>query len=109
MPNISTGYVVSNRRLYKTSAGGGLGLTVEDIGAVNDGISVYPNPANAIVYIETPEQVKIETLSVYDAAGRLAKHIKGVQQLDLSNLAKGTYLLEIGTEQGVFKRKLLLQ
>ncbi|MCD6063586.1 MAG: photosystem stability/assembly factor-like protein [Flavipsychrobacter sp.] len=109
MPTISTGYIVSNRSVYRTTTGGGLGLSVEDVEAANDGINVYPNPANDIVHVDVPAHAKLLTLSLYDVSGRLVKQIKGAKTLDISTLSKGAYLLEIGTGQGLYKRKLLLQ
>lgn len=110
MPTITTGYVVSNRRLYKTTTGGGLGLSVETVDKTDDGISVYPNPTSSIVCLELPQTMKMLSLSVYDATGRLVKREnQDVRKLDISDLSKGAYLLEIGTGQGNYRRKLLLQ
>lgn len=110
MPTAATGYVISNRKLYKTSTGGGLGLSVTDVDGKEDGISVYPNPTTRVVYIKLPQQMKQTMTTLYDAAGRLVERNSGnVHELDLSHLPRGTYSLEIGTGQGVYKRKLLLQ
>ncbi|WP_276133413.1 YCF48-related protein [Polluticoccus soli] len=110
MPTIATGYVISNRKLYKTTTGGGLGLSVADVDGLADGINVYPNPASKVVHIEVPLSMRLVSLAVYDATGKLVKsNSENTHELDLSHLSRGTYLLEINTGQGVYKRKLLLQ
>ena len=76
----------------------------------NVAIDVYPNPSTGIVQLSSNEM--IENLSVYDCTGRLVFSEKmnaaKSQEVNLSFLENGNYLLEIGSGKMVAKRKLVL-
>ena len=57
-------------------------------------ILVYPNPTQDVLMIQGIEP---QTLRVYDLQGRLLQTEIGTQ-INVSNLAVGTYLLQIGTQ-----------
>lgn len=57
-------------------------------------IVVYPNPTKDILYVKGIES---QTLRVYDLQGRVLQEEHG-NQLTVSNLSPGTYLLQIGTQ-----------
>ena len=65
---------------------------VEDV--KDDAILVYPNPTQDILYIKGIES---QPLRVYDLQGRVLQEEHG-NQLTVSNLSSGTYLLQIGTQ-----------
>lgn len=65
---------------------------VEDV--KDDAILVYPNPTQDILYIKGIES---QTLRVYDLQGRVLQEEQG-NQITVSNLSTGTYLLQIGTQ-----------
>lgn len=58
-----------------------------------DAISVYPNPTNGILYIETPTGL-IPTLKLYNLQGVQLLESKG-KEIDLSGFDKGMYLLQV--------------
>jgi hypothetical protein len=65
------------------------------------GLGVYPNPVfNGILHIETLEQIKNATVSVYSAAGRLIQ-VNTVPlfdentRIDIKTLPPGTYIVEV--------------
>lgn len=64
------------------------------------GVSVYPNPVvNGKMNVQLDEGA---TIQLFDQSGMmvLSKALnKGVQQLDVTNLAKGMYLLKAGSER----------
>jgi len=63
-------------------------------------LSVYPNPANTNVFINTEAQ---GTVSIIDALGReVVKEniVAGVNNIELSNLEKGVYFLHIIFDDG---------
>lgn len=64
-------------------------------------ILVYPNPTQDMLMIQGIES---QTLRVYDMQGRLLKAENGTQ-INVSNLAEGTYLLQIGTQVVRFIKK----
>ena len=73
-------------------------------------IDIYPNPSTGIVQLSSNEM--IENLSVYDCTGRLVFSEKmnaaKSQEVNLSFLENGNYLLEIGSGKMVATRKLVL-
>jgi len=62
------------------------GLTAES----NAKLSVYPNPAQN--YILTPNAEKV---TVMDLNGRIVKESVNVERLDISSLAKGSYIVKM--------------
>ena len=61
-------------------------------------ISVYPNPAKDYVKIEGAEAVEVQ---VYNAVGQMVKTIQGSNEINVSGLAEGVYLLRIRNAKGV--------
>ena len=78
-------------------------------------ISVYPNPANEILNINLGENAsQLQQISLFDLNGRLINQIKidndnNLQnQIDVSNLSSGVYLLEVKTQNDQFKTKVIV-
>ncbi|NQX85096.1 MAG: T9SS type A sorting domain-containing protein [Flavobacteriaceae bacterium] len=72
--------------------------------SLND-IKVYPNPASSELSIEA--NLTIDNLSIYDINGRLIDSIQNANselKLDVSNLTKGIYFIEI--QSGNIKQTL---
>jgi hypothetical protein len=72
--------------------------------------SVYPNPADGVVYINSPEA--IEKIEIYSSTGALvlSQPFSGVNdaELDVSSLSKGYYMVRISTTaSGTLIEKLL--
>jgi hypothetical protein len=70
-------------------------------------ISVYPNPVDDKLYIETLTQTL--TIEIYDVYGRLQDHkttrLQGCIAVDVVNLNSGIYFVKVVTENGnVVKR-----
>lgn len=55
-------------------------------------VLVYPNPATDIVHIQG---VEADEIQVYNALGQLVKTVRSTNQIDVSDLADGHYLLRI--------------
>ena len=55
-------------------------------------VSVYPNPASEMVHIEGLEPTEVQ---VYNALGQLVKTVRGTNEIDVSGLVEGVYLLRI--------------
>ena len=61
------------------------------------GISIYPNPAKDRVIVEGIEAAEVE---VYNALGQMVKTVRGTNEIDLSGLVEGVYLLLITDTEG---------
>lgn len=74
-------------------------------------IKVYPNPADAFVFIEVEGLKDAEgDLLLYDAIGKLvltSSVVNGINQLDIASFATGSYLLQIRHGNGVYTRQLI--
>ena len=67
-----------------------------------NGISIYPNPASTVLYIEAhAEQHNMGYIKLFSADGRLARQFSPEQRtLDISDLAEGIYFIQIGLLDG---------
>ncbi|MCF8258469.1 MAG: proprotein convertase P-domain-containing protein [Flavobacteriales bacterium] len=98
--------------------GGSTGLDACDPVSVAEGgldrsLSVYPNPNNGQFIVELNGAEGVGTLNIMDMMGRTV-YTAGVnfngsfrQSIDL-NVAKGTYVLQVVTENGIATRKVEL-
>ena len=70
-------------------------------------IYVYPNPAKDRVVIEGIEAAEV---NVYNALGQVVKTVRGTNEIDLSGLVDGVYLLRIMDAEGkVYTNKITKQ
>ena len=83
-------------------------------------LTLYPNPATNFITIEWSEAQTLGTIpgsgtptaSVYNLSGIRVMQFATLhsgEQMDISNLSSGIYLLEVQTPQGVFRKKFIKQ
>jgi hypothetical protein len=67
----------------------------------NNGVTVYPNPANGTLYFSGPQSAMLEA-KLYSVSGQVvaAKTFTGNTSLDVANLPDGLYFYAISDEQG---------
>lgn len=86
-------------------------LGVEDVNVKNAAISIYPNPARNMMIISSKEGLK--AYKIYDEAGRLVlseSSLKGnKQEVNLSTIQAGAYIITIETEKQTVNKKLIKQ
>jgi Peptidase C10 family. len=80
-------------------------VTVTDVQAFSEeGVSVYPNPANTNFFIEGENLQKV---TVYNMVGQVVVE-KDCESnnvsIDASNLKSGVYLIRLDTEEGIISR-----
>lgn len=80
-----------------------LGLTEFDKAA----IKIFPNPGSDKVEIIMPSGKDIIEVSIYSLLGQEMLSTKN-NHLDVSNFAKGAYLLKITSQDGILTKKLLV-
>lgn len=67
---------------------------------------VYPNPTVDVVNFDVAG--KINSVEVYDAAGKLVKVAKdGAKSLNVTTLNKGSYVVKVQTETGSYTQKVI--
>jgi photosystem II stability/assembly factor-like uncharacterized protein len=113
-PNSETGYIVgSNGTILKTTNGGGLVSAVRTQ-KMESTFTIYPNPATNKISITTNSNLHGETtVCIFNMNGALLQQEKfqsqNLDELDVSNLAKGFYLVKIQTNKGIETKKLVVQ
>jgi hypothetical protein len=79
-------------------------------------LNVFPNPASEVVNVTFVNTEKNSTISVYDLTGKelLSKNIlsgNGLsqQELDVSHLSRGTYILTLTSDNSRKTQKIIIQ
>ena len=83
-----------------------MALGVSD-NAVKSNLKVYPNPATDIVNISANR--KIENVTVMDMTGKKVQSFKAGNQINVSSLAKGTYILQVYYGEGAVENTKLIK
>lgn len=74
-------------------------------------VETYPNPASDILFVKIPENPGTAKLCIADAGGRIMiqKTINfGVNQVDISNITEGVYLVNIVTDKSTQVSRLIV-
>ena len=106
--NVKMDYTIGETVIATTTAGGyaltqGFHQTNLTLVAIENvelypEMSIYPNPAGAIVNIDIPENYKLLDISMFDAKGKLLRtqpNASGLVTFDVNDLATGTYYLQV--------------
>ena len=119
----STAGLVGAGEAYDDGAGGGFVIdgTLEGVYTISgectpilgvgdnlaDLVSIYPNPATTRINIDVPSSVEITDVTLYDVLGKNtgATLINGT--IDVSNLSRGVYILNIKSTQGTLTQKVI--
>ena len=67
--------------------------------------TVFPTETTNLVYITTPYTIK--NVNIYNIQGSLIKTVKNNSTIDVENLTKGLYILEVNTLQGISIHKII--
>src|SRR5690554_5765931 len=78
---------------------------------ISDKFNVFPNPVTDIVTIINRENIGVSEVNVYDVTGKKIKTKKYSNennvQLNIADIATGTYLLHIQTKEGTAVKKIV--
>ncbi len=88
------------------------GANIEETMSNNVQFTLYPNPAHSTVILQVEKLVGAGTIVVTDLYGKQVKNqalSMGTNTIDISNLAKGFYLISTITEQGKTTKKLVVE
>jgi len=84
---------------------GGKGTLSVEENSVKTPFSVYPNPFNNDLNVSS--QIKVESLRLYNISGQLVKQVKNSNSMNVSELAKGIYILEVTADATREIRKVI--
>lgn len=71
-------------------------------------ISIYPNPVSDMLYFEATDTI-IEKIMVFDLSGRKILEQNQVNNLQVSDLQKGNYILKIVSDKGIQTEKIIVK
>jgi len=86
---------------YRTISVGTEELIVEE-----DNLLVYPNPANATLFIASNDLKQIE---VYNMTGELVSTAFNTNRMEVSNLPNGLYIFRLTTSTGKTNKTIIIQ
>ncbi len=74
-------------------------------------IVLFPNPSNGKIELQFNTNVKLQTVEVYDFAGKklYSQNLNNsTKQIDLTHLNKGIYLLKVKTENSIYTERIII-
>src|SRR5690606_36457497 len=78
---------------------------------LSEKFNIYPNPASNVVTITNNENMLVNKIEVYNTTGKLINtqnyNNEAELQLNVENLASGTYMLHLQTNEGTAVKKLV--
>lgn len=84
----------------------GVSLAVSDLNKGN--IKLYPNPVKDILKLNLPNGEKISAIEVYNTAGQKISEFKDVQEINLSQLKSGVYIINLKNGKGqIYSSKII--
>jgi hypothetical protein len=87
---------------------------IEDVSATLSMLNVYPNPAkdNITININNRNSNEDATLNIYNVTGVLIKSKilkQNLQEINVSDISNGIYMIEFKSEGLLEKQKLIIQ
>ncbi len=87
------------------------GISISESDVVSGKMNFYPNPVKGALYFSsTDAAIEMEHISILTITGHQVMELaleEGVQQVDISDLAAGVYLVKIKTNQGMATKKIV--
>jgi hypothetical protein len=83
-------------------------LGIEDQSLENT-INIYPNPVRDYINISIPDHQTITAIQCYDLMGKQIFNSTYKEQINVSHLKSGLYLLKIETLSGSFIKKIIIE
>lgn len=82
-----------------------ISLSVED--NLADLINIYPNPATTHINVDFPAGIEILDVALYDILGNNTGAVLVNGIIDVSNISRGVYILNVKTDQGTLTQKVI--
>ena len=85
-------------------------VKVYETAAIENSISIFPNPAKNTITILNSSKAKINEVFIYSPSGQIILQKKSpINTIDISKLKAGLYFVEVKTEIGDVRRKLIVE
>lgn len=72
-------------------------------------VSVYPNPTTGILNVQTPSNVDVTSVALFDILGKQVSADFSDSTINMSSLSQGVYLLKVETSAGTLTQKIVKQ
>jgi len=72
-----------------------------------ENFNLYPNPTSDILNIESKNGLEMINVQITDLTGRIVRSITNSSTINVSDLATGTYLIDISTTEGKASSKFI--
>ncbi|MEM6515896.1 MAG: T9SS type A sorting domain-containing protein, partial [Bacteroidota bacterium] len=74
-------------------------------------LSVYPNPAETILFVNTSNQTKIDSIDVYNILGKRILNVNNLvdDSINVSEMTSGLYLLKIKSGNSSVTKRLIIK
>ncbi|TDI71093.1 MAG: T9SS type A sorting domain-containing protein [Bacteroidetes bacterium] len=70
-------------------------------------ILLFPNPTTGIINIQAPNGLEIKSAVLYDVLGKAVTSPIVNNQINISQLSKGIYILNLETSEGILTKKII--
>ncbi|MFD1551315.1 hypothetical protein DNU06_12660 [Putridiphycobacter roseus] len=71
-------------------------------------LTVYPNPALDVLTLGNVDMATVNTVNIYNVSGQLVSTLANTSnQVDVSELASGSYIVELNTENGTVRKQFM--
>lgn len=80
----------------------------DDLDPAIMGLRIYPNPARDVIHLMIDGEHILKETMMYNQSGQIVLHLKGkMNEIDVSTLPSGIYILEARLEDGVVREKFV--
>ncbi|NPD44137.1 T9SS type A sorting domain-containing protein [Lentimicrobium sp. S6] len=69
--------------------------------------TIYPNPFEDLIHIESSENNDIDLLKIYNHQGQLVKEVKEAKRVNLGELKSGVYLIQVYSKGNSFSKTII--
>ncbi|QII71098.1 T9SS type A sorting domain-containing protein [Apibacter sp. B3706] len=84
-------------------------LGIEELKNKTNEFVIYPNPVKDILYIKSYSEQQIKSISIFDLSGKevLCSNIDSSNEVNVSSLSSGAYIIKIQTSKEIMKYKFI--
>lgn len=102
--NIPSSWQKDNTASYNNDCEGTLSNPSYEL---ENSITLYPNPTNSVLNIESSDIIGIKNSKIYALDGSLIVEFGDAKILDISNLSSGIYFLRVITNRGIVNKRVI--
>jgi hypothetical protein len=85
-----------------------LTLATKNLNKAENDIKVFPNPTQKFLTVSLAGESSVGKITILDLTGNvMIEDNLNNKQIDISNLVSGLYIVNIKTDKGVYRKKIL--